>query len=225
MVTGVGSRRTVTTALLGCGAAAGPLFVATFLVEGGTRPEYNPLRHPISTLALGPTGWTQRLNFWVAGGLYVAGALGLWRSRHRPGLTTTAGPILLSTVGLGLVGAGVFSCDPVNGYPPGTPDVSEPTSTGRLHDVFSTPVFLCLPAAAICYARAAARPGDRSWVAASLAAALAQLGTFVVAGAGFSHEQPSLVPWSGAFQRVSVAIGFGWLSALCVRGLRARRPS
>ena len=209
--------------LLRCGVVAGPLFISVFLVEGAVRPDYNPLRHPISSLALGPTGWTQRLNFWVAGGLYAAGALGLWRSQTQPGLATRAGPILLSTVGIGLIGAGVFPCDPINGYPPGTADVSGRTTVGRLHDLFSSPVFLCLPAAAVVYARAASRADDRTWVVVSLAAAVTQLAAFVAAGAGFSQQQPALVPLGGAFQRASVMAGFGWLSAWCARALRVQR--
>ena len=45
-----------TTALLVCGAIAGPLFVVAFLIEGATRADYNPLRHPVSSLALGDDG-------------------------------------------------------------------------------------------------------------------------------------------------------------------------
>lgn len=213
------------TGLLRCGVAAGPLFISTFLVEGAVRPGYDPLRHPISSLSLGPTGWTQRVNFWVTGGLYVAAALGLWRSRTHPGPTARAGPILVGTVGIGLVGAGLFPCDPVNGYPPGTAEVSARTTAGRLHDLFSSPVFLCLPAAAVASARAASRTGDRTWVFGSLAAAATQLVAFLAAGADFSQEQPALVRWGGAFQRASVVAGFGWLSAWCAKALRVQRPA
>lgn len=160
----------------------------------------------------------------MSGGLYLAAALGLWRSRTRVRLVPPAAPILISTVGIGLVGAGLFSCDPVNGYPPGTPEVSTRTRAGQLHDLFSTPVFLCLPAATVASARAASRAGDRAWVVGSLAAAATQLATFVAAGAGFSREQPALVRWGGAFQRASVVAGFGWLSAWCARALRDQRP-
>ena len=68
----------VVKALLTCGAIAGPLFVVIFLVEGATRTGYNPLRHPVSSLALGNFGWMQTANFIVAGLLMVAFALGLW---------------------------------------------------------------------------------------------------------------------------------------------------
>jgi len=224
MVARTSSAARTTRRLLGCGMVAGPLFVGAFLVEGALRPEYDPLRHPVSSLSLGPGGWTQRLNFLVTGGLYVAGAIGLWRARHQPGLATRAGPILLSTIGLGLMGAGVFASDPINGFPPGTPDAPVSTTVGRLHDLFSSPVFLCLPAAAIVYARAAARAGDRPWVLGSVGVAVAQFGTFVAAGFGFS-QHPALINVGGAFQRASLIVGFGWLSGLCARAWRGSRDT
>ncbi len=69
--------REKTKALLACGAIAGPLFVLVFLVEGATRAGYDPLRHPVSSLALGDHGWTQIANFVVAGLLTLAFAAGL----------------------------------------------------------------------------------------------------------------------------------------------------
>ena len=45
--------------LLSCGAVAGPLFVSVFWIEGVRRPDYKPLRHPVSSLSLGPRGWVQ----------------------------------------------------------------------------------------------------------------------------------------------------------------------
>jgi hypothetical protein len=57
------------------------------------------------------------------------------------------------TVGLGLIGAGVFTSDPINGYPPGTPVPAPRTLPGILHDQFSTPVFTALPAACLLMAR------------------------------------------------------------------------
>src|SRR5262249_18019937 len=67
-------------ALLLCGVIAGPLFVAAFLIQGALRPNYNPLRHSISTLELGSEfGWIQSLNFLVAGVLTLAYAVGVGR--------------------------------------------------------------------------------------------------------------------------------------------------
>ena len=36
-------------ALLVCGMVAGPLFFAIFLTAGAVRPDYDPLRHPVSS--------------------------------------------------------------------------------------------------------------------------------------------------------------------------------
>jgi Protein of unknown function (DUF998) len=44
-------------------------------------PDYDPLRLPISSLTLGPFGWTQTLNFSVVGLLTLAFAVGLVRLR------------------------------------------------------------------------------------------------------------------------------------------------
>jgi hypothetical protein len=54
--------------------------VAVFLLEGAVRDGYRPLRHPVSSLALGPRGWIQAGNFATAGTLFLAGAAGLARA-------------------------------------------------------------------------------------------------------------------------------------------------
>src|SRR5512138_2037512 len=63
-----------TRRLLRCGLAAGPVFVTAFVVEGAARDGYRPLRHPVSSLALGPGGWVQAANFAVTGTLFLAAA-------------------------------------------------------------------------------------------------------------------------------------------------------
>ena len=82
-------RTVVTKTLLACGAIAGLLFVLVFLLEGATRADYDPLRHPVSSLALGDYGWVQSANFVVAGLLTLAFSVGLRRvfrpPRARPG--------------------------------------------------------------------------------------------------------------------------------------------
>jgi hypothetical protein len=126
-----------TKTLLACGVIAGPLFVVVFLVEGATRAHYDPLRHPVSSLAFSDAGWTQRTNFLVTGLLMLAFAIGLRRAL-RPLGGSTWGPLLVGTCAVGLLGAGIFVADPMNGYPPGTPDKRLDYSThGVLHDLFS----------------------------------------------------------------------------------------
>jgi len=178
------------------GASAGPLFVAAFLAEGASRSDYDPLRHPVSVLARGPRGWQQRANFAVAGTLLLAGAVGLGR-RGR----------LVGTAAVGLLGAGAFRTDPILGYPPGEP--AEKTPEGTAHDLFGVPVFLGIPAAAF----VEARRGRGVWRLASAASGAGMLGFFVLAGAGFSGRP---VP-GGLYQRLSLGIGLGWVTALMLR--------
>jgi hypothetical protein len=186
------------TTLRRAGAPAGPLFVAAFLAEGATRPDYDPLRHPVSALARGPGGWQQRANFAVAGTLLLAGAVGLGR-RGR----------LVGAAAVGLLGAGAFRTDPILGYPPGASE--EKTPEGKLHDLCGLPVFLGIPAAAF----VEAARGRGAWRAASATSGAGMLASFVVAGAGFSGGGKA-VP-GGLYQRISLAIGLGWVTALLLR--------
>ncbi len=207
--------------LLAGGVLAGPLFLTTALVEGACRPGYRPLRHPVSSLALGPRGRVQTANFVVAGTLYGGAAIGLARSGRTEG--GIAVPILVGAGALGLIGAGVFTADPVSGYPPGTPDqLTDRTRTGLLHDLASVPTFVCLPAAAFLDARRSWRQGRRWWALYSAKSGAAALVAVALASAGFG-QQPRLVDRAGLFQRLFVGITFGWLTLLTARRLRGRR--
>jgi Protein of unknown function (DUF998) len=212
-------RPRATRALLCCGAAAGPLFVSVFVVEGAQRADYKSLRHPVSSLTLGPRGSVQVANFAEAGTLYLAGAAGLVRARE-PLLGTRLGPALFGGVGLGLLGSAAFATDPVSGYPPGTPDTpTEQTTNMTLHDIAALPIFLGIPSAAFAYARRFHQSGDPTWALYSAATAVSMLGTMGLAGAGF-NQAPRLVNFAGLLQRVAIVTGFGWLTALSARALR-----
>jgi hypothetical protein len=80
-------------------AVAGPLFITVFVLEGARRPDYKPLRHPVSSLALGSEGWVQVANFAVAGTLCLVGAAGLLRTPDSV-LGTRLGPALFGGVGI-----------------------------------------------------------------------------------------------------------------------------
>ncbi|WP_020579236.1 DUF998 domain-containing protein [Actinopolymorpha alba] len=211
--------------LLACGVVGPALFVLVFLVEGVTRPNYDPLRHPVSSLALGETGWTQVVNFLVTGALILAFAIGL-----RPAIRRYDGgiwaPLLVGLVGVGLIGAGVFVTDPIGGYPPGSPLVPEGTVNGALHDAFSLPVFTALPAACFVVAYRFARSGRRmGWAVYSVLTAVVFMTCFVLASFGFSR-QSAFVPVGGLFQRLAIIVGFAWIGALAVHLLRpTREPS
>lgn len=207
-----------TRELLRCGAAAGPVFVAVLLLEGAVREGYRPLRHPVSSLALGPRGWIQAANFTVAGTLFLAGAAGLAGAGDPAG--GQPAPALIGAAGAGLIAAAVFTTDPVSGYPPGTPDaLTRPSRAGIAHNLAAVPVFLGLPTAALTYGWRCWRAGERGFGLYSASSGVAMLASTVLAGAGFG-QSPRFVSRGGLFQRVSIITGFGWLTAMSARALR-----
>src|SRR5262245_50109526 len=106
--------------LLACGVAAGPLYILVGAAQALTRAGFDPTRHPLSLLSNGDLGWIQIGNFLLSGLLVIAGAVGMRRAL-RPGKGSTWGPLLVGLYGLGLIGAGAFVADPMDGFPPGTP--------------------------------------------------------------------------------------------------------
>lgn len=209
--------------LLLCGAIAGPLFIILFLIEGATRADYNPIRHPVSSLSIGDMGWTQMANFLITGLLFIAFAFGLRRALRSSG-SAFWGPLLIGIVGIGLLGAGIFTTDPLNGYPPSTPLVpTVRTQHGMLHDYFSLPVFLGLPIAGFVMSRAFFKRGERGWAIYSILSGLGLFGAFVVAGLGF-RQTPGYPEIAGLFQRISLSIGWIWIALMAVHFLRAPDP-
>lgn len=195
------------------GVIAGPLFVLTFLIAGATRPDYDPVRHPVSSLALGPFGWVQTANFVVGGLLMLALAVGLVLL---PGARQKVGAVLVGVWAVGLLGAGAFVIDPVSGYPPGTPAVpDEATVAGTLHNLFAAAAFLSLGAA--CFVLAA---GGRRWALYSVLSGVALLATFIVSGIGLAQAD-AVVDVAGLWQRISMIIGWVWLTVLALGLLRS----
>lgn len=204
--------------LLACGVAGPVLFVLAFLVEGATRPGYSAFRHPVSSLALGEYGWTQRANFLLTGALLLAFAVGTRPALRAYGAGRGAS-VLLGAVAVGLLGAGVFVTDPVGDYPPGTPSPPPQTTTGNLHDSFSLLVFLGLPLACCVVGYRFARAGHRGRAIYSVATAVVFLAGFFLAGAGFS-QQTALAPVGGLLQRFTLVVGLVWIGWLALRLLR-----
>lgn len=214
-----GKPETWTRSLLRCGLAAGPVFAAVFLAEGAMREGYRPLRHPVSSLALGSRGWIQTGNFAAAGTLMLAGAAGLARAADPAGVGR-AGPALIGAAGAGLLASASFVTDPVSGYPPGTPDALEhPSRTGTIHNLSAVPVFLGLSAAALASGWRSRRSGQRGFGLYSAGTAVVMLAALILASAGFG-QAPRLVNLGGLFQRVSIISGFGWLTVVSARALR-----
>ncbi len=190
---------------LASGVVGTALFVITFLVDGATRPGYQPTRHAVSALALGPRGWMQTANFVVCGLLIAGSAPGLYRGT---GSVWLAG--LVAVFGLALVASGVFPMDPMRGYPPGTPDTtpSETTSAHQLHDWAGFVVFTSLPAAAVV---AALVVDETFWVVLAVATAAA----LVLLLVWFSTAWEADSPRAGLIQRLMIITGWTWLALLC----------
>ncbi len=207
--------------LLVGGALAGPLFTLMWIIEGATRIGYNPLRHPVSSLALGDFGWMQVGNFIVAGLLTLAFAIGLWLTL-RPQGGSTWGPLLIGVWAAGLLAAGIFVTDPVSGYPPETPAVIlNPTIHGALHDQISLLGFLGLAAACFVFASHFAARNEQRWTIYSiLTGILFPIGIFLASMAFGQNE--SLVAFGGLIQRVTVTLGWTWLTLLAFHLLKKK---
>jgi hypothetical protein len=130
---------------------------------------------------------------------------------------------LLGVAGSGLIGAGLFSTDPVFGYPPEAPLLLDQESpSGHLHNLASLLFFAGLPGACFVTGRRSWQAGKRPWGAYSLFTGVAMLVTFVLAGVGFS-QNPRLVKNAGVVQRLSITSGLAWIVLRAVRLLRADR--
>lgn len=187
----------------GLAAAAAGLFVAVFLLDGWSRPGYDPVRQPVSALALGGRGWIQTTSFVVCGAAIAAGGLVV------TGATWPLG-VAVTVVGLALVASGVFPMDPMRGYPPGTPDTT-PASFSRRHrwhDHAGAVVFVGMPVTA---AVAALTPG-LGWGLRGYSAATALL--TVVLGGRFATAWEEDSPRAGVWQRATLVLGLGWLAVL-----------
>ena len=201
-----------TRLLLICGALAGPLFTVIWFITGLTRANYDPMRHPISALALGEHGWTQVANFLITGLLSLALAYGL-----RSALRSRGGSkwvfILIGLVAIGFLGTGFFATDPMNGYPPGTPALLiPPTVIGSLHLLFASFIF-GLPMACFVLARLFAAQGEHNWAIYSRVTAIAFIIIYLIGMAGFLQVE-GLVNYAGLYQRVSTTIGLAWMTLL-----------
>ncbi|MFE3455591.1 DUF998 domain-containing protein [Nonomuraea sp. NPDC059194] len=201
------------------------MFVIAFLIEGATRADYDPFQHPVSSLALGPYGWMQIANFVITGLLMLLFAIGIHRALHAAGRPSTWGPLLVGTYAIGLIGAGVFVTDPVGGYPLDTPAQGVHTWHGMLHDFpFSLLVFAALATACFVFARRFAGWGNRGWAFYSAATGVLIVIGFFLSGQAFAQAE-GLVEIGGLLQRLTIVVGWGWLSLLAIRLRNTAEPA
>jgi hypothetical membrane protein len=207
--------------LLWAGVVGPVLFVATFLVAGATRPGYDPLRHQVSLLSLGDGGAILVLSLLATGALLLVFATTL-RAMLRGGPGARGGPLAIAVSGFGFLVAGMFSTQPLFGYPPGTPDgmATDITATSMLHAGGALLLFFGLVAAALVFARRFRQQGAGAWAVASLAVGIVVFVFFGASGGGPSGQLlfPAV---AGLLQRVALVAGLGWVVAVALRAIRS----
>lgn len=153
----------ITKSLLGYGIIAGPVYIASVAAQAVARDGFDPTRHAASQLVNGDFGWIQVVTFLVAGAMTVAAAVGFRRALGA-GTPSAWASGLIGAYGVGLMAAGVFSADPSDGFPPGTPaGMAEPSWHGMAHFAIAGLAFICLVAACFVVAAHFSRTGERGW--------------------------------------------------------------
>ncbi len=197
----------LTSTLIKCGIAVGPLFYGLVVLQMFIRPGFDIRRHAISLLSLGDLGWIQIGSFIVCGALAVLCAVGL--RRFLSGTPAgTWGPILIGAYGLGMIIGGIFHPDPGLSFPPGAPAGMPASMSGHamLHNAGFFLAFLSLIAACFVFMRRFILQKETGWAAYSGASGVLAP-VFIVLG----MMNPGLV---GLLIAIAGAIGFGWFSVV-----------
>ncbi|HEV2661413.1 MAG TPA: DUF998 domain-containing protein [Ktedonobacteraceae bacterium] len=204
----------ITRFLIACGAIGPLFFIVVFLIEGVTRSNYNAWHNFVSDLSMGQQGWEQIGNFLVCGVLMLCFALGI-RRVLQSGKGSVWGPILFGLFGLGLIVAGLFVTDPLNG---------PPTLHGAVHNYVTLVVFLSLIAVSFVLARRFA--GDlnwKNWAAYSVITGILVAAFFIATNVASHLNQNGVLHGApvGLLQRSAIIIGWGWVALFAFRLLRA----
>lgn len=203
--------------LLACGVLAGPLYIVVGVIQMLIRPGFDPTRHDLSLMSNGALGWIQITNFVVTGLLTIAGAVGMRRvlSGSQGGVW---GPLLIAVYGVGLIGAGIFVADPMNGFPSGVPtgNAGVISSHGLLHFVSGSIGFLALIAACFIFARYFRALKQSRWALYSALTGVIFFAAFFGIATGSQAGGAVLVFVTLAFT-AAVVIAWAWISALSLR--------
>lgn len=195
----------VTRSLLGYGVIAGPFFVTVGVVQGLVRDGFDFGRHPLSVLANGPGGWVQVANFLLTGLMVVAAAVGIARAMGKGRATSW----FVAIYGLSMIAAAFLRADPIDGFPPGTPE-GMPTSispTGLGHFVAGALGFMSLAVSALVASVAFSKRGVRWLSQLSLASGIAVLLGFF-GGQFLGASSVTLGIW------FAVLVGWAWLAVV-----------
>lgn len=198
------------SALSWLGAVGATLFVIVFTVEGWMRPGYRPIYHPVSALSLGRRGWVQVANFVVCGALIGLGAVGA--AVTESSVSGMLGSVTIGVAGLALIASGVWSMDPMRGYPPGS---TRPHRVGRAHvrhDHAGAVVFSAMPLAPFIWTWAFWQNSET--VLASYSALTGIVATVASVWFGSAWEKDH--PRTGLIQRTMLTVVCIWITVVYV---------
>jgi hypothetical protein len=186
---------------------AGPFYLVVGLTQAFLRDGFDLARHPLSVLANGSGGWVQTANFVLTGLMVLAAAVGFERVLGPKSRTITW---FLGAYGVAMIAAAIFTADPMDGFPPGTPK-GPPTSisnTGMIHFAAGSLGFVFLAISCFC-----ATPVMRRRNLSSLALLSLLSGAAVVLGffGGMVLPIGILGIW------FAVVVGWAWLTLMSLR--------
>jgi hypothetical protein len=201
----------VTKSLLGYGVLAGPFYVLVVLGQALVRPGFSLAHDDASLLANGSFGWIQILNFALTGSMVVAFAVGAARALGR-GRGGTWGPRLLGLYGLGLIAAGAFVADPMNGFPIGAPQGHPAAASlhGMLHIGAAGIGFLGLLGACFVISTRFASTGQRGWALSSRATGIVFFAGFLGLASGSSSPLAVIGFW------LALLVAWTWIGSLAL---------
>jgi hypothetical membrane protein len=209
-----------TNLLLLCGVLGPIFFITVFLLDGATRPHYEPLRHWVSHLSLGRRGWLGTTNLVVSGLFFLAFARGVYNAiKHR------WGSVFIALFGIGLLAAALFPIDPGLDYPADLESL--PTFSGRVHDAAGLLIFASLSAACFVMRRwLKNQPHGQGWVRYSLLTGISVMVFFIACSVLVTLDYADVFPNapSGLLERLSLTTGCVWL-LLFARRLLLERSS
>ena len=200
-----------TRSLFRYGILAGPFYLTVGLIQAFLREGFDLGRHPLSVLANGAGGWVQTANFVLTGLMVLAASVAFGRVLGAKSRGMTG---FLGGYGLAMLLGAVFPADPVDGFPPGTPE-GMPTSistTGLIHFAAGALAFICLAISCFFAARVMSRRNEASLARLSLFSGLAVLVGFF---GGMALPFGILGIW------FAVIVGWAWLSILSLHLHRA----
>jgi len=203
--------------LILCGAIAGLFFTFSWLIQGVLRVGYNPLMAPVSSLAIGPLGWIQILTFFITGSLLILFAYGLLKEREKEEKGVSKwGPILIMICGIGLIGAGCFTTDTIQGYSDAKAIVDDyPSFSGTIHKLFAGLFFLGLPITCFIFTSYFAAKREVKLFAYSYRSGIFFIISFIFTLLGYSLSS-GFQNYLGLFQRITLTIGMLWIISISI---------